>query len=88
MSQRGDELVGQAEMLLKLFGKPSAQKAHLLAIEKELKSEGAGDSKLYREIEALCYDDASAPADYRCQYHVQEPLDQLLISERVFDLSN
>ncbi|MEH6627884.1 MAG: hypothetical protein V7739_15675 [Motiliproteus sp.] len=87
MGQRSDELVHQAEFLLKLFGDQGAQKATLLAIEKELKSRGEHRNTLYRKIDSLCKDDGVDPQEYRCRYHPalieQHPLD-----EHFFDVTH
>ncbi len=88
MGQRTDELVHEAEMLLDLYGDSSAQKAKLIAIEKELKSRGEHRSGLYRRIDRLRLATGPDPADFRCHYELSEPLDQQEMAEKLFELTH
>ncbi len=87
MGQRSDELIHQAEFLLELFGNQNAQKATLLAIEKELRARGEHQNTLYRKIDALCKDDGLDLQEYRCRYH-PSPSQRPPLDEQFFELTH
>jgi len=66
MSQRSEQLVKEAELLMQFYDDAPAQRARLKTIEQQLRTEGVYLPLLHGRISAICSE--SDPAAFRCSY--------------------